>query len=203
LGVAVLFAGALVALRQRYPERRRLIAALAGVLVVVELCPAPRTLYSAEIPSIYSIIAADPRPVRVLQLPFGVRDGVSSAGNFTARYQYFQTLHEKPLIGGYLSRISRPRIDGMRRAFPAVNGLMTLSEGGTLPVRQADGVPESRDFVERANVGWIVIDYSTAPPALVEAVFRDLRLQEVARDGPYVLYRPGAGTAIVARGPLR
>ncbi len=35
---------------------------------------------------VYDLIAADPRPVRVLSLPFGVRDGVSSRGNFSARY---------------------------------------------------------------------------------------------------------------------
>ena len=48
------------------PQRRRLIAVTGGVLLLFELLPAPRTLYSAEIPSVYEIIAADPRPVRIL-----------------------------------------------------------------------------------------------------------------------------------------
>jgi hypothetical protein len=110
LGAAILLAGALAALGRRYPQRRGLIAATIGVVLLVELLPVPRTLYSAAIPSIYQIIAADPRPVRVLQLPFGIRDGASSVGNFSARYQYYQTLHGKKLIGGYLSRISRRRV---------------------------------------------------------------------------------------------
>ena len=49
------------------------------------------------------MLATDHR--EVLELPFGVRDGTSSHGNFTARSQFFQTYHHKPLIGGYLSRV--------------------------------------------------------------------------------------------------
>ena len=60
-----------------------------------ELFPAPRTLYSGEYSPLSDLIAADPRPVRVLNLPFGVRDGVSSAGNFSARSQFEQTRHNK------------------------------------------------------------------------------------------------------------
>ena len=59
-------AGALAALGARWPQRRRLIGAVAAMLLVFELWPAPRTLYSAEISPIYDRIAADPRPVRVL-----------------------------------------------------------------------------------------------------------------------------------------
>ena len=66
LGVAVLMAGALAAIGERWPQRRRLIGAVVALLLVFELWPAPRTLYSAEISPIYDRIAADPRPVRVL-----------------------------------------------------------------------------------------------------------------------------------------
>ena len=99
-------AGALAAIGARWPHRRRLIGAIAAVLLVFELWPAPRTLYSAEISPIYDRIAADPRPVRVLALPFGVRDGTWETGNFRPRSLYNQTRHGKPLIGGYLSRVS-------------------------------------------------------------------------------------------------
>ena len=65
LGLAILLAGALAALGRRFPEHRRLVAATVGLTLVLELAPAPRTLYSASIPSIYTTFAADPRPVRV------------------------------------------------------------------------------------------------------------------------------------------
>jgi hypothetical protein len=191
LGLAVLFAGALAALGQRYPARRRVLAAAIGAALVFELFPAPRTLYSAGISPLYQIVAADPRPVRLLELPFGVRDGVSSAGNFSARYQFHQTLHGKRLIGGYLSRISRSRLETMREDYPIVDALITLSEGGELTSRQADRVKERMpQFSERANLGWVVIDHSQSSEALVRFAHDTFHLEEIARDEPRVLYRP-------------
>ena len=128
LGVAVLMAGALAAIGERWPERRRSIGAIVALLLVFELWPAPRTLYSAEVSPIYDRIAADPRPVRVLILPFGVRDGVWEAGNFRPHSQYNQTRHGKTLIGGYLSRISRKRVQSMRENYPTLDALIKLSE---------------------------------------------------------------------------
>ena len=128
LGVAILLAGALMSLGARWPQRRRLILSVATILLIVELWPAPRTLYSAAISPVYDTIAADARPIRALTLPFGVRDGVSSIGNFRARSQFNQTRHGKTLIGGYLSRISPKRIARMRADFPTLAVLMKLSE---------------------------------------------------------------------------
>jgi hypothetical protein len=190
LGLAVLLAGALAALRRRYPQHGRTIVAAAGVCLVAELVPVPRPLFSAEIPSVYHTIAADPRPVRLLQLPFGVRDGVSSSGNFTARYQFYQTLHGKRLIGGYLSRISEKRVSDVR-AQPTLDALITLSEGGTLtPERTALVRARGPRFVTRSNLGYVVIDERTAPPALIRFVMEAWKLEPLGRDGPYALYRP-------------
>ena len=46
------------------------------------------------------MVAADPRPVVLLNLPFGFKDGLSSHGCSTSLAQYFQTVHEKPILGG-------------------------------------------------------------------------------------------------------
>jgi hypothetical protein len=195
LGVAVLLAGALAALGRRYPARRRAIAVAVGCALAFELAPVPRTLYSARIPSIYEIIAADPRPVRILELPFGVRDGLSSHGNFSARYQYYQTLHHKRLIGGYLSRISRKRI-GEVRSQPTLDALMIMSEGGTLDSDHERRVHErAATFISRANVGYVVIQEDRTPPHLIEFVKDAWRLEEIGRDGSTVLYVPTIATA--------
>lgn len=190
LGLAVLFAGALAALGRRYPARRRLMAATVGLFLVLELLPAPRVLYSAAIPSIYQVIAADSRPVRVLQLPFGVRDGVSSAGDFSARYQFYQTLHGKRLIGGYLSRISSRRL-GAVRAQPTLDALMSMSEGRHLTPEDAAAIrARGPQFVARANLGYVVIDQARTPAHLAAFVIDAWGLQELARERELVLYRP-------------
>ena len=104
LGIAMLTTMALQHLRSRV-RRPGLLTAVFAAVLLFELLPAPRALYSAEVPSIYRLLAADPRPVRVLGLPFGIRDGMSSAGNVSAFGQYYQTLHGKRLVGGYISRL--------------------------------------------------------------------------------------------------
>jgi hypothetical protein len=192
LGLALLFAGALAALGARYPQRRRAIAVIAGALIVFELWPAPRILYSAEVPSVYRTIAADPRPVRIVELPFGVRDGVSGVGNFSSRYLLHQTVHGKKLMGGYLSRISKKRVDEVR-AQPTLNALITLSEGRTLTRDEAARIrARAPGFLQRANVGYVVIDQARAPAALLEFIVDAWQLKEIERTGPIVLYVPMA-----------
>jgi hypothetical protein len=193
LGLAVLFAGALVALGRRYPAHRSLLAATIGAVLVFELFPAPRMLYSAQIPPLYRTIAADPRPVRIMELPFGVRDGLSSAGNFSSRYLYFQTLHGKKLIGGYLSRISTKRVDDMR-AQPTLDALLTLSEGHSLAPEHASRIrARGPGFLRRSNLGYVVINHVRAPKPLVDFVIDAWGLEEIERNGARVLYRPTAG----------
>ncbi|MGH9383161.1 MAG: hypothetical protein ACRD2N_02560 [Vicinamibacterales bacterium] len=191
LGLAVLLAGGLAAIGTRWPERRRLVSALVGVLLVFELWPAPSKLYSAEISPIFDIVAADPRPIRVLNLPFGVRDGVMSAGNFSARSQFNQTRHRKRLIGGYLSRISNRRLAQMRADNPTLGRLITISEGRALSAEDEAALLERGPiFVNRASLGYVVVDERFIKPETSALVARAMRLREIARDSHLVLYVP-------------
>jgi hypothetical protein len=193
LGCAMLFALALTWIGRRYPRYRSGILAATVALLVFELLPAPLTLHSATIPRIYRHVAEAAAGTRVLELPFGVRDGTSSAGNFTARSQFFQTFHGKQLIGGYLSRVSRVRVSEMRRDL-IVDGLMILSEGGSLsPERDARLVRIAGEFVTRARLAFVVIDRARTPDALREFAVRAFRLQHVETDGDLELYRPSVG----------
>jgi hypothetical protein len=128
--------------------------------------------------------------VRVLQLPFGVRDGTFTAGDFSARYLFYQTGHGKRLIGGYLSRISQKRVRDVR-AQPTLDALVVMSEGGTLTAPHAAWI-RSRGpiFIERTNIGYVVVDQTRTPPHLVDFVIDAWTLEEIGRDGPLTLYRP-------------
>ncbi|HET9706111.1 MAG TPA: hypothetical protein VFP85_18850 [Vicinamibacterales bacterium] len=191
LGVAVLLAGALAAIGERWPQRRRWIGAVAAALIVFELWPAPRRLYSAEISPIYDIIASDPREVRILSLPFGVRDGVSSAGNFGASSQFNQTRHGKALIGGYLSRISARRVEKMRKDYPTLDALIKLSEPAPLAPEVADTLHERGDrLVSQANLGYVVIDARFIADDRARMVIDAFKLREVATNQHLTLYVP-------------
>jgi hypothetical protein len=187
LVIALLFALGLTFIRNTgRPWLRWAIA----TIVILELLPIPRPLYSARVPAIYDRVATDPHDARVLQLPFGVRDGVSSFGSYTARTQFFQTRHGKPLIGGVLSRVSERRVKAIRSDV-MLDALMRLSEGKLLEPGAAGRLAANAPhFLARANVGYVVIDQTRASPALVDFAMHTLHLEELEADGPFVLYRP-------------
>lgn len=211
LGVALLLAFALRGLRERLRATSRgrtrptmFTAVVAGTLLF-EMLPAPRTLYSAAVPSVNRIIAADPRPVRVLNLPFGLRDGLSSHGNASAAGQYFQTVHEKQLLGGYVSRLPAQKLERHRK-FKVTRVLMDLSEG--LPVsrrRQRAAIAQAHAAAGMLAIGYVVVDNATASPALLEFARAAFDLTPVASDGSYALYRtplaPPAGAQATPERP--
>jgi hypothetical protein len=191
MGLTVLFARALTELGRKFPARRRAILAAIAAGLTVELLPAPRALVRVDVPDVYRTIARDPRPVRVLDLPFGVRDGLSSLGDFNASSLVHQTVHHKEIIGGYLSRVD----EGTKRfyrAMPTLDVLMTLSAGGAPDGAAVDEARKAAAaFVRDARVGYVVIDTARASPALARFAAEALALERLGTDGSFVLYSTG------------
>jgi len=191
LAVSVLFGAALCRLGDRWPHRRRLLLATLTVVLLFELLPAPRPLYSAAVPPLYERIAATPGEQLVLELPVGVRDGTTSVGNFTARAQFFQTVHGKPLIGGYLSRVSRRRIAEVRQ-FEILDALMTLSEGRRIESATEHAlISRGPKFVRDSHIGFVVVDRKRASADLTTFAIRALSLRRIDGDAQFDLYTPG------------
>jgi hypothetical protein len=198
LAAAVLFALALAALADRRPALRRPLLAGVGLLLAFELCPAPRPLHDGTIAPVYARIAADPRDVRVLELPFGVRDGLSSFGDFSAASQFHQTLHGKRLIGGYLSRVSSRRFEMIKRR-PVLAVLAALSEGrGVTPAEREAAKRRGPGFVTAARLGYVVVDRSRASQDLVDVATSTLDLEKIGESGSRELYRPRAPVSVTA-----
>lgn len=187
LGVAGLLAFAVKALRQR-SARPWVPTAVVGGLLLVELAPMPRELHMVQVPAFYRTIAEDPRDVKVLHLPFGLRDGLSSAGNFSAGTQFLQAFHEKPILGGYLSRLPRGGVRRYRRV-GLLRVLLDLSEG--LPVENGQleaAIAGGRADTSRLKVGYVVIDPGRASPKLVNFAKSAMNLEWVATEGGQELY---------------
>ena len=184
MAFALLFGLALAHLGDLRPERRRALLAGIGGLLAFELAPFPRTLYSARVPAIYRQIAEDPRDVAVLEIPFGVRDGEWSDGDFTAASQFYQTVHQKPLIGGYLSRISPARRRRVHER-PLLDRLMRLSEGRQpKPLSMAERLQHGSGLLRSGRLAYVVIHTARTPPQLKQLAIEALRLSLLsAADG--------------------
>jgi hypothetical protein len=190
LGVAVLFGLAVASILDRRPQRRHVILGVLVAALTIELWPVPRTLYAATVPAIYRTVAADPRPVRVLDLPFGIRDGLSSIGDYSAASQFYQTFHGKALIGGYLSRVS----DQRKRQYlgqPVRRALVTLSERRPLsPSAAGQARRGAAAFVVQANLGYVVVDAARTTPELRAFAVEIFDLIKIDEGGGYELYVP-------------
>jgi len=202
LCTAVLFGLALTSLGNRWPQRRRLVLAAVTAALLFELSPVPRTLHAGQAPAVFRRIAADPRPdIRVVSLPFGLRDGTSSLGNFNPLTQYLQTVHGKMLIGGYLSRVTREQ-KRFHLRFPVLHALITLSERGepVLTDVQRRRAMASRDrFMIASNLGYVVTDDAQTSPALRAFAIELLRLEPVASADGYTLYVPHVDRSSIDR----
>jgi hypothetical protein len=161
--------------------------------MAAELLPMPRRLHAAAVPSVYHTMARDSRPVRLLELPFGVRDGLSSIGDFIAASQFYQTVHGKPLIGGYLSRVEE-RTKASYGRHPVLGTLIELSEGrfpGDVRLREAAASADR--LVSEGGIGYVIIDTVRASPALQRFAVDAFGLTRVAEGGGIVLYTPRGG----------
>ena len=191
LGMSLLFAFAVQELSRRRAKLRLTAAGLLAAALCVELMAVPRPLHSAAVPQIYSLVAsAGDDTARLLELPTGIRDGTSSLGDFNAETAFFQTQHRRPLIGGYLSRVSEWRKREKIRG-PVMRSLIALSEGRELPPDLRTAAREGRDsFLRRSCVGFVMINKERASDELRSFAVETLRLTPVHEDATHALFTP-------------
>lgn len=187
-GAALLLAFAIRDIRTRV-RRPAMLVCLASALLLIEMLPSPRTTYSAAVPRLFNVVAADPRPLSVLSLPFGLRDGLSSYGNASPTSQFFQTFHGKRLIGGYVSRLPSADVTEytQRRVTAA---LIDLSEGRSLTnERRAAVIRRAHEILPQMNIGYVVVNRSRASNELIEFAREAFDLELVADEGERTLFR--------------
>lgn len=201
LGLSMLCASAV----QTWLDQRR--SRTVGVLLLVclmavEMVPGPRRLFSAAVPDVYQLVTtSDDEGGRLLELPAGIRDGTSSIGNFTASTAYFQTSHRRPLIGGYLSRVSEWRKRESLRS-PMLRALYLLSTpDGTLDAELARTARDSRDeFLNRSCIRYVLVDKGRASESLRAFAREALNLTTLHEDAGYELFTPLGAPACESSG---
>jgi hypothetical protein len=191
LGLSLLFAFALEALWRRYRPPLT-VAVVLFALLAFELSPNPRLLVSAAVPDVYRAIATGSEEAgTLLELPTGIRDGTSSVGDFRATSLYYQTVHRRPLVGGYLSRVSQWRRQENERS-PMMRTLLALSEGQEVAPAWMIEARHSREaFLRRACVKFVTVDRSRMSRAFEAAAVDVLGLKEIRTYERYGLFAPG------------
>jgi hypothetical protein len=148
-------------------------------LVVFEYWNAPILLTALDRPAAYETLAASP-PGAVCEVPFGIGDGLSTGvGSQDRAALYYATVHEHPLVGGYIGRMPP---DAARRyeAMPIVGTLLRLSDG------RPDAAADSG--ASGSPCAYLVVNRAAAPPALRAYVER-LPVARIGGDTERDLYR--------------
>jgi hypothetical protein len=76
------------------------------------------TAIAAEVPPIFEVLARDPQPSAVMELPVGLPTG--GMANLSSRYMFYQTHHRKFLMEGTLARLPAGALRLLSRHFKSL-----------------------------------------------------------------------------------
>ncbi|MCK6624273.1 MAG: hypothetical protein L6R45_03745 [Anaerolineae bacterium] len=74
------------------------------ILLLFDQYSVPLPLSDARIPEVYRQIGAEPDSFTLLQLPLGWRNSYGTLGAEQTQLQYYQSAHQRPILGGNTSR---------------------------------------------------------------------------------------------------
>jgi hypothetical protein len=175
-------------LRER-SARPAFVSGLVVLGVLVDNIPTPFPLVSLERPAIYATLREQPEPGTVCELPLGTQDGFGMMGLLNQRVLFYQTIHERPIVGGLVARLPASVRAGYENDL-VLNALLRLSDlrpmeavTFALPSRQ-----QTIESLQAKHVAFVVLDRDVATREL-QTFVEGLRLPEVARDRRRTLYR--------------
>jgi hypothetical protein len=189
LALSVLAAIGAATWRPRRWRQWTWIAACAAA-VVIDFLPSPFPTVALDRPAIYEALRNRPERGSVCELPLGIHDGFGGRGFTDDRTMFYQSIHERPVTGGYISRLP-PLVSSTYAQDPLLNALLDLSEekpgraAGTLALPDA----ETAGARLRANgIAFVVLNRRLAPAALTQYVESVLQLELIAEDNERALY---------------
>ena len=162
LAVALLLA---FALASRPIARRRGTAALIGLAIVAEFIAIPLPLTPLDRPPFYARLAAMPAGA-VIDVPLGLRDGFGEEGALDHRTLYYQTIHGKPIAGGFVARLPQS-VKAQYQDAPLLRMLLALSSGAEVSDTDlAAARTTGESFARQHDLRYVVVNRRLASAAL-------------------------------------
>jgi hypothetical protein len=148
-------------------------------LLALDYLGAPMPLTTLDRPAIYEQLARVQDESPVIELPFGIGDGLSAGlGSQDRRILYYATIHGHPLVGGYIGRMS-PGAAAAYAAMPIVGNLLRLSSGQ----------PAAEDMgASTVPFRYAVLDTATASPELIAYLGQTLDMDLIGSSNGRELY---------------
>ncbi len=136
------------------------VTALLTVLVLFDVLSVPLPLTAAGTPDVYAKIGAEEADFTLLQLPLGWRNSFGVYGAERTQIQYYQHVHQKPMLGGNISRAPAFKFDYYRN-IPLFQAIAQTELPQSDPAVSAETLEKAKqqaaDLMTLYNVGYVVI----------------------------------------------
>ena len=137
------------------PVRNGAVLGVASVVILVDYWSIPTSTVSAAVPDFYAEVAAEPDTFALVGLP-GERQA-------TERYMFYQTEHERPMLGGHVSRLP-PEALTFASSVPLVKDVY---RGGRLNTQVTD-ISHQLSLLKDAGFRYVVLHKQLAEPDIVD-----------------------------------
>jgi hypothetical protein len=159
-----------------------------ALLLGIECLPARPPFGTPDLPSQYAALKTRDRAGAVCELPLGLRDGFGETGSFDSSVLLHQTLHERPIVGGFVARLP-PAVARDYAAMPVIGLLLRLSSGGKLSDEPVHMSPrEAASALSAARIAFVVLDTRRASPDLIQYVQAGIALHKIGEQDGRVFY---------------
>jgi hypothetical protein len=178
--------------RVRRETLKRSVAGILAGLVVFEHLSVPLPLSDFRVPDVYGTICEEPGNFTVLEIPLAWRNGFRVTGTkdpVIMFEQFYQTVHQKNLVGGNTSRNPEYKFQYFTEA-PLINTIIALENGHEVERETWDRDRQLAPEVLRLlGVRYVVLHTEAVPSVLQEYVQYVMGGERTYEGGGIVAYR--------------
>jgi hypothetical protein len=167
-----------------------LVPVCCAAAVLFDFSVSPHITTSAAVPPVYHRLDTLPKEAVVLDLPFGYRDGIHQYGRINERSLYYQTVHQRPIVGGYISRMPDKVVERYR-SYAFLDEVATRIQFFPQPRECVhEGFEKVEAELAELKVGAVVVDTTMLEPEPLAFVRRHLQGGRWEREGAIETYYP-------------
>lgn len=139
---------------------------IAILLLIIEYGVVNKNFSSTTVPAVYKHLSFQKDTRTILEIPSGISESKSAFGYdwsiqaLHSQQMYWQTIHNKPRVGIYMSRLTPDKYE-FYRSEPVISDIFTFtSAGGTRP-EQDIAETDINNFIKKFNLGYIILSPNT------------------------------------------
>lgn len=175
-----------------------IITSLASAIFIIEYGTFGIPITKIDTPTVYKQIALDKNNLTVLELPSGLTESKGAFGydwsiwGLNSMQMYWQTIYQKPRIGGYVSRINEQTY-AFFKTEPIISDLFIMTSRDGKWDGKTFSSEDINNFISKFNIGYIVLSPNprqTQFSNVIELIFKNKIFNKTISEG-YILYKLG------------